>query len=309
MLSRFFGERIGGVRFFDELERTLKDPLVNYPLLELQHACLALGFQGVHRTSSGGQATLQQIQRNVYETLRRVRPRGEYELSPHWQGQALQSRAFRFVIPIWAVAAICGVLLFALYVTLRTLLGFGTDGAVEAAAALHPDDKIEIARRAPVPPPPPPPPPQPKEITQRQRICAVLKPEIAAGSIVCDQTATRVFIRVGDLVLFPSGSATMLEAFRPVAVRIAQALEKEKGEIKVIGHTDSSPIRTVRFPSNWHLSLERAKAVAAVLKPSLSSPERIQIEGKGAEVPIATNKTPQGRGRNRRVEISIPRVD
>src|SRR5262249_1990 len=47
MLSRFFGERIGGVRFFEILEHTRLDPLVNYPLLELQHACLALGFQGM----------------------------------------------------------------------------------------------------------------------------------------------------------------------------------------------------------------------------------------------------------------------
>ena len=50
MLSRFFGERIGGVRFFEMLNHVKLDPLINYPLLELQHACLALGFQGVHRT-------------------------------------------------------------------------------------------------------------------------------------------------------------------------------------------------------------------------------------------------------------------
>lgn len=61
MLSRFFGERIGGVRFFDELTRLKQDPLVNYDLLELQHTCLALGFHGIHRTSAGGVATLQQI--------------------------------------------------------------------------------------------------------------------------------------------------------------------------------------------------------------------------------------------------------
>src|SRR6202140_3803768 len=54
MLSRFFGERIGGVRFFDELTRLKHDPLVNYGVLELQHTCLALGFQGIHRTSAGG---------------------------------------------------------------------------------------------------------------------------------------------------------------------------------------------------------------------------------------------------------------
>ena len=47
MLSRFFGERVGGVRFFEILDRLKADPLANYPVLELQHACLALGFQGI----------------------------------------------------------------------------------------------------------------------------------------------------------------------------------------------------------------------------------------------------------------------
>ena len=67
----------------------LKDPLINYPLLELQHACLALGFQGVHRSAPNGQAALQQIQRNLYEMLRRVRPKVDHDLSPRWQGQKL----------------------------------------------------------------------------------------------------------------------------------------------------------------------------------------------------------------------------
>ena len=54
MLSRFFGERIGGVRFFEDLDHAKLDPLINYPLLELQHACLALGFQGMYRATRPG---------------------------------------------------------------------------------------------------------------------------------------------------------------------------------------------------------------------------------------------------------------
>ena len=77
MLSRFFGERVGGVRFFEILDRLKADPLVNYPILELQHACLALGFQGMHRTSPGGIAGLQVIQRNLYELLRQVHPKDD----------------------------------------------------------------------------------------------------------------------------------------------------------------------------------------------------------------------------------------
>ena len=111
MLSRFFGERVGGVRFFEILDHLKADPLVNYPVLELQHACLALGFQGMHRASPNGVASLQIIQRNLYETLRRVRPKSNADLSPHWHGQELANRRQRVRIPVWMVAAVVAALL------------------------------------------------------------------------------------------------------------------------------------------------------------------------------------------------------
>jgi type VI secretion system protein ImpK len=310
MLSRFFGERIGGVRFFEELDRALGDPVLNYSLLEMMHACLALGFQGVHRTSAGGQATLQQIQRNLYEVLRRVRPRLHQDLSPRWQGQALASRASRLNVPYWAVAAVAGVLLFGLYIGLRTLLGWGTEAAAEATSTLHASTPILIERRVfAAPPPPLPHPPPVDRITQLQRIRNALAPEIAAGHASAVQTANHIIIRIGDLIMFRSGQATVLDAFKPVAQKIAATLEKEPGWIKIVGHSDSTPIRTVRFQSNWHLSVERAKAVAALIKPLLSQPNRVETDGKGADSPVASNATAEGRARNRRVEFLIPRAD
>jgi len=65
----------------------------------------------------------------------------------------------------------------------------------------------------------------------------------------------------------------------------------------------------VRFPTNWHLSVERAKAVGALLKKGLAQPDRVQVDGKGSEVPVASNATPDGKSKNRRVEILIPRTD
>lgn len=311
MLSRFFGERIGGIRFFEELERALKDPLLNYSLLEMMHACLALGFQGIHRTSGGGQATLQQIQRNLYEVLRRVRPRLNQDLSPRWQGQAMANRASRLHVPVWAIAAVLGVLLFGLYIGLRTWLGGGAEAAAEATSTLHASTPILIERRvfATAPDPPPPPPPPVDRITQLQRIRAALAPEIAAGKVTAVQTANNIIIRVGDVVMFRVGDANVLDQFKPIASKIAATLEKEPGWIKVVGHSDSTPIRTVRFASNWHLSMERANAVAALIKPALSQPGRLQTEGKGADAPVASNATPEGRARNRRVEVLLPRSD
>jgi type VI secretion system protein ImpK len=308
MLSRFFGERVGGVRFFEILDHLKADPLVNYPVLELQHACLALGFQGMHRTSANGVASLQIIQRNLYETLRRVRPKSNTDLSPHWRGQELANRRQRVRVPVWMVAAVVAALLTGGFFTLRALLSGRAETAAQVALALHPADPIELKRRVIAPPPPPPPPP-PDRITQLQRIRNALGAEKLACAMTADQTGSYIIIRVCDLVLFAPGEAAVLDAFKPVAARVAATLDKEPGHIKIVGHTDSLPIRTVRFPSNFELSVERAKAVAAVLKLGLANPSRVDIEGKGPDVPIASNSTPDGRARNRRVEIFIERSE
>ena len=303
MLSRFFGERIGGVRFFDELERAKADPVVNYPILELQHACLALGFQGIHRSSPSGAAMLQQIQRNLYETLRRVQ-KPNPELSPRWQGQSLPTETARTHVPVWAVGSLVGVFLLGLYFVLRLLLGGASDATAATLIALHPTADLSLQRRVFAPPPPPPPPP-PK--SQAKCLQTALAAEVAAKTITLDETPNAIIVRVSNLILFGPGDATVKPEFKAVASRLVGALEQEAGFIKVVGHTDNVPIRTVRFPSNFHLSVERAKAVAALLKQGISKPERVEIEGKGPDVPVASNGTPEGRASNRRVEIMIPR--
>ena len=309
MLSRFFGERVGGVRFFEILDRLKMDPLVNYPVLELQHACLALGFQGMHRTSQAGIAGLQLIQRNLYELLRRVRPKEMRDLSPHWQGQALANRRRRVQIPAWLVASVVSAMLFAGFITLRTWLAAHAETAAQMAFALHPSDKLELKRKIIAPPPPPPPPAPPERITQLQRIRNALAAENTECKMTADQTPSFIVIRVCNLILFDSGKATVLDQFKPVAARLAVTLEKEPGKIRVVGHTDNTPIGNSRFPSNFELSLERAKAAAAVLKQGLSDPGRVEVDGKAADAPIDTNSTPEGRAKNRRVEIFIARSE
>ena len=309
MLSRFFGERIGGVRFFAELDRAKVDPLNNYSLLELIYVCLALGFQGVHRSSPTGAASLQQIQRNLYELLRKVRPRVERDLSPHWRGQQLPRAVLRPRVPFWTVLGAAALGLFALFVTLRALLSGGADLAAADLNALNGHGELKLVRHMFAPPPPPAAPP-PGKLTQLQRIRLALALEIAAKKVDATQTATKIKIIVGDLVLFASGQANVKPQFQPIAKRIAETLEKEPGAISITGHTDNIKLQPASpFASNWNLSIARAKAVAAMLKPGLSDPSRIQVDGKADEEPIASNATPEGRAQNRRVEITLARSD
>ena len=72
----------------------------------------------------------------------------------------------------------------------------------------------------------------------------------------------------------------------------------------ITGHTDNQPIRSMRFPSNWHLSEERADAVKGALA-TLVEPARMRAEGKADAEPVAANDTPANRARNRRVEIVL----
>lgn len=309
MLARFFNDRNGGVRFFQEVDRAKMDPLRNFPLLELLYTCLALGFQGMHRSSPNGQASLQQLQRQLYETLRQVRPRMDRELSPHWRGQVLAKRKGWLRVPVWASAGVAGLALFGVFVTLRALLSGGADVAIDHMRAIHSTEPLTLERRV-FAPPPPQDPVIPGKITQLQRIRTALAAEIAAGQADASQTASKIVIRVGDLVLFPSGQATLFKAFDIMGAKIAAALDKEPKSIKVIGHTDNVKLSSVsRFPSNLQLSIERAKAVADVLKRGLTNPARVQVEGRADEEPIASNDTKEGRAKNRRVDILLERED
>ncbi|MDK9695574.1 MAG: type IVB secretion system protein IcmH/DotU [Siculibacillus sp.] len=314
MLSRFFGERVGGVRFFEILDRTIADPTHNVELLELQHACLALGFQGRYRTVDNGEAALHDLQRRTYEVLKSVRPATAEDLSPRWRGLDLRSRAGRLRIPTWVVGSVVVAGVAALYLVYLALLARDAEAATDAMASLHPPAKLALYRTVPAPPPPKPPePPPPKPdapLTQLQRIRLALADRIATGDASADAVGTHIIVRLGANFLFASGKAEVRPEFGPLAESIAKTLEKEVGPILLIGHTDTVKLSSSsRFRSNFELSKERAKQVGLTLQPGLSQPDRVRVDGRGEQEPIADNATAEGRALNRRVEIWIDRTD
>ena len=72
----------------------------------------------------------------------------------------------------------------------------------------------------------------------------------------------------------------------------------------MVGYTDDQPIRTVAFPSNFQLSQARAQAAAAVIGAG-ADPGRLSAEGRADADPVASNDTPEGRERNRRIEVIL----
>ena len=90
-------------------------------------------------------------------------------------------------------------------------------------------------------------------------------------------------------------------------MKVASVLSKLAYQVKIKGHTDSSPISSSQYPSNWELSSARASTVVRILVDNGVPPRYISAEGYAHYHPVATNDTPQGRARNRRVEIVYER--
>jgi type VI secretion system protein ImpK len=76
------------------------------------------------------------------------------------------------------------------------------------------------------------------------------------------------------------------------------------GSVLISGHTDSVPIRSLQFPSNWHLSKARALSVRDLLAAQVA-PARMTAEGRADTEPVDDNANASGRARNRRVEIAL----
>jgi outer membrane protein OmpA-like peptidoglycan-associated protein len=105
---------------------------------------------------------------------------------------------------------------------------------------------------------------------------------------------------------FESGSALMKPTSQASFDRIADLLRKREYRLRIEGHTDNAPIHTAQFPSNWELSTSRATEIVRLLIVREGfSPDRLSAAGYADYHPIATNRTAEGRGMNRRVDIVV----
>jgi len=128
----------------------------------------------------------------------------------------------------------------------------------------------------------------------------------ANGGIEIKRDERGVVISMMDKFLFESGSAQLKESSRGVVDAAAAVLKKFPNMIRIEGHTDNLQIRNREFRSNWQLSSMRAINIAEYfINVQGISPERISATGYAEYKPIAPNDTPEGRAKNRRVDIVI----
>ena len=129
-----------------------------------------------------------------------------------------------------------------------------------------------------------------------------------ADEVEISFTAQYVKLTMNGGLLFDSGSAQLKEEAKLIIDKVGAILERygSAGTIEIEGHTDNVPMHSAQYPSNEELSSARALSVFYYLTESTTlNPLNLKHAGMGERVPIADNSTPEGRSRNRRVEILI----
>ena len=291
LLVQFHNEAWGGEKIFQLMSKLAENVDANRNLLELLYVVLGLGFQGRYRVIDNGETQLDSVRQRLAQMLGQGRS-PERALSPRWQGVAVRGQRLVDGLPLWVLGSALLVLLAIIYSGFRWSLANSADGVFARLAELD-AKKVQLA----APPPPPPPAPVP-------RLAGLLAPEIKANQVQVQDLVDRSIVTIKGDGFFEPGSAVVASAFRPLLPRIGEALATLKGNVLVTGHTDNQPIRTARFPSNWHLSQERADVVRAELGKQID-PLRVRAEGRADTQPIVDNAQPAGRARNRRVEVTL----
>jgi type VI secretion system protein ImpK len=289
LLALFHNETEGGEKFFQILARLAENPQANLDVLELMYVCLQLGFEGRYRIMSGGERQLDAVRQRLLAIIRGQRGEYERELSPAWRGVPGVGQRRLGWLPLWVVGAVTALLLLGIYMGFR----FSLSGASDSLAA----NIAGLRVAAPVAAAPPRPALEP-------RLAPFLAEEIRKGLVAVDDRRDRSIVTILGDGLFRPGEVTIGAEHQWLVARIADALAKVQGQVEVIGHTDNVPIRTLRFPSNWELSKARAESVARMLASQVQ-PGRLSIDGRGEMEPVASNDTPDGRAKNRRVEITL----
>lgn len=123
--------------------------------------------------------------------------------------------------------------------------------------------------------------------------------------------ARGVVVSIGDNLLFDVGQALLKDSAAPALSAIASVIARVPNQVAVEGHTDNVPVVSAKaarqkYATNWELSTARATSVLQYLLGNYSLPaERFSASGYAEFRPMASNATPQGRMRNRRVDIVL----
>jgi chemotaxis protein MotB len=139
-----------------------------------------------------------------------------------------------------------------------------------------------------------------------ERLNKELATEIQEGKLELRMEPRGLVISLRQSAFFSSGTDAIDQANLPTMKKLAELIATLPNSIQLEGHTDSIPIHNGRFKSNWELSCARAIAVLETFCGTFQlTRTRFSVVGRADTVPIDSNETPEGRARNRRVDVVI----
>lgn len=294
LLLRFHNETWGGEKVFQLLSKLAEKPQANHDLLELFYVCLSLGLEGRYRVIENGRGQLDSLRDRLFQMLRAASPAPEQTLALRTDLAGVGRSGWFDDVPAWVFAVLCAVIGLATYFGYSMLLNRESDPAYGALIQLKFAGPAPAPALAAAPPLP----------TAKPRLRSFLEPDIQKGLVAVKEDATRSVVTIQGDGLFEPGSIQLNSQVLPLIDRIGKAMREYPGAVLITGHTDSQPIRSARFPSNWHLSQARAEQVTRIIATQIPA-QRLQAEGRADGEPVAPNDTPGNRARNRRVELTL----
>jgi len=298
LLSQFHQEVSGGERFFQLMESLGKSPQKNLHLLELMYLCLAFGFEGRFRVVEGGRDKLRNIREWLYQVILRERGRATAALSPHWMGITDKRHPLIRFVPMWVLALLTLVLLTVVYSGFWFSLSDLSSPLIQQVSKL--ESKVSDLELV-----------QAESImghsldSQYETLKKFLSQEINTNQVTLEKTKKKIKITLKGDGLFSSGQARVKKNKKFIIATLGDALEQTEGKVNVIGHTDSIPMNSLKFPSNFDLSLARAQSVGKLISKKMTNGQRVVMQGKADWEPVAENNSAAGRRKNRRVEIIL----
>lgn len=150
-----------------------------------------------------------------------------------------------------------------------------------------------------------------KEVSSTyEQLLQNMKSEIAQGQVTISELKGKLTVNMEAAILFDSGKADVKPDGIAILLKMIPTLKGVKDKaIRIEGHTDNVPIRSVQFPSNWELSASRAINVAKYLQQQGLDPAMLSAAAFAEYKPVADNDTREGRAKNRRIEITLVAKD
>jgi len=286
LLNHFEGDNDGGNKFFMLVGRLSMTPHEYADVLEIMLRILGLGFEGRYSIIENGERQLTKIRQRLLTLLQSTRESKVAELSPHAKAFRLVKRRREVSVPVRVSLLSAFMVLTSIFIVCKYRL------MVPQSAHLAAIQALALQPSAPAPAAP-------------LRLSALLKEEIAKKLVSVEESNGHGMVTFRGDAMFIIGAENIKPEMHPVMDRVAQEIQRVKGRVRVVGHSDSMPINKPGLPNNQVLSEKRAASVAALIQRAGQSVSNIRIEGRGSLEPVASNQTAEGRAQNRRVEIFV----